>query len=92
MRDNDVRLNDKPKFMALIPTKNHYDIVINGSDQYQQQLNIPLSIRGVISYLPSRKPTREEYEGSDPDLRIEMTVEDLEWDPSTTRFKPPLLR
>ena len=36
MRDNDVRVNDKPKFMALIPTDNHHAIVINGSDQDQE--------------------------------------------------------
>ena len=87
MRDNDVRVNDEPKFMALTPTDNHHAIVINGSDQDQQQVNIPLSIRGVISYFPLRKPTREEYEGSDPDLRIKMTAEEPEWDPRTTWFE-----
>ena len=59
MRDNNVRVNDEPHFMALTPTDNYHAIVINGSDQDQQQVNIPLSIRGVISYLPSRKHTRE---------------------------------
>ena len=80
-------MNDEPKFMALTPTDNHHTIVINGIDQDQQPINIPLSIRGVISYFPSRKPTREEYEGSDPDLRIEMTIKEPEWDSRTTRFK-----
>ena len=87
MRKNDVRENDEQKFMALIPTENFHAIVINGIDQNQQPINIPLSIRGVISYFPLRKPTREEYEGSDPDLRIEMTVKEPEWYPRTTRFK-----
>ena len=59
MRDNDVRVNDEPKFMIPTPTDNHHDIVINGIYQYQQPINIPLSIKGVISYFPSRKPTRE---------------------------------
>ena len=45
---HDVRVNDKPKFMDLTPTDNHHVIVINRSDQEQQQVNIPLSIRGVI--------------------------------------------
>ena len=87
IRDNDVRVNDELKFMALTPTENHHAIVINGIDQDQQPINIPLSIRGVISYFPSRKPTREEYEVSDPDLRIKMTVEDPEWDSRTTWFE-----
>ena len=52
MRDNDVRVNDETKSMALTPTDNHHDIVINRSDQDQQQVNILLSIRGVISYFP----------------------------------------
>ena len=38
MRDNDVRVNDKPKFMALTTTDNHHSIVINVSDQDQQQV------------------------------------------------------
>ena len=87
MRDNDVCVNDEPKSMALTPTDNNNAIVINGIDQYQQPINISLYIRVVISYFPLRKPTREEYEGSDPDLRIEMTVKEPEWYPRTTRFK-----
>ena len=87
IRDNDVRVNDEPKFMALTPTDNNHTIVINGIDQDQQPINIPLTIRGVISYLPSHKPTREEYEGSDTDLPLKITVEEPEWDPQTTRFE-----
>ena len=64
--------------MVPTPTDNHQAIVINGIDQDQQQNNIPLSIKGVILYFPLRKPTRKEYEGSEPDLRIKMTVEEPE--------------
>ena len=59
MGDNDVQVNDEPKFMVPTPTDNHRAILILGIDQDQQPLNIPLSIKGVISYFPSRKPTRE---------------------------------
>ena len=52
MRDNDVRVNDESKFMVPTPTENNHAIVINGIDQDQQPINIPLSIKGVISYLP----------------------------------------
>ena len=86
MRDNDVCVNDDPKFMAPTPTESHHAIVINGIDQDQQPINIPMSLWGVILYFPSRKPTREEYEVSDTDLRLEMTVEEPEWDPRTTPF------
>ena len=87
MRYNDVRVNNEPNFMALTPTDNNHAIMINGIDQDQQPINISLSIRCVISYFPSRKPTRKEYEESDPDLRIEMTIEEPEWDPRTTPFE-----
>ena len=78
MRENGIRVNDELKFMAMTPTDNHHAIVINGINQDQQPINIPLSIRGVIYFIPLRKPTREEYEGSDPDLRLKMTVEETE--------------
>ena len=62
MRDNNVRVNDEPTFMALTPTENHHAIVINRIYRDQQPINIPLSVRGVISYFSLRKHTREEYE------------------------------
>ena len=68
IRDNDVRVNDEPKFMVPKPTDNHHAIVIRGIYQDQQLINIPLSIKGVISYFPLHKSTREEYEVSEPDL------------------------
>ena len=83
MRDNDVRLNDRSNFMVPTTTYNHYVIVIRGIDQDQQPINIPLSTKGVISYF-FHKTTREEYEGSEPNLRIEMTFKEPEWEPRTT--------
>ena len=52
MRDNDVQVNDEPNFMVPTPTDYHHVIVIRGIYQDQQPINIPLSIKGVISYLP----------------------------------------
>ena len=87
MRDNDIRVNDEPKFMVSTPTENHHAIMIHGIYQDQQPLKIPLSIKGVISYFPSRNITREEYEGLELDMQIEMTTKEPEWDPQTTRFE-----
>ena len=87
MKDNDVRVNDEPKFMVPTPKDNYHAIVINGIDQDQQPINTPLYTKGVISYLPLQKPTKEEYERSEPDFRIKMTVEEPEWDPRTTWFE-----
>jgi hypothetical protein len=40
----------------------------------------------VTSFFPTRKLIREEFEQSDLDLRIDMTYETPEWDPTDTRF------
>ena len=44
-------------------------------------------MKGVFSYFPTRKPTREEYEACTLDNRIKLTNQDSEWDPSTTNFE-----
>ena len=68
MRENGIRVNYELKFRVPTPMDNHHAIVINGIYQDQQPIKIPLSIKGVISCFPLRKPTREEYEVSEPDL------------------------
>jgi hypothetical protein len=85
LRDNDLSVNDEPKSMALTPTDDHHCVNIprNGD---ADGLKIPLSLHGVTSYFTTRKPTRQEYEQSDLDLRIDMTYESPEWDPSDERF------
>jgi hypothetical protein len=40
----------------------------------------------VISYFPSYKPTKEEYESTDLDLCLDLTYENPEWDPSSPMF------
>ena len=86
MRDNDIRVNDEPKHMALNPTDEDHAITIQGL-QDKEALQIPLSIRGVISYFPSRKPTRQEWEASDLSRQLELTAEAPEWDPTTSHFE-----
>ena len=48
MRENDFRVNDEPTFMVPTPMDIHHAILINGIDQDQQLIKIPLSIKGVI--------------------------------------------
>jgi hypothetical protein len=86
MRDNDLHVNDEPKFMVLNPTENHHAIHAPALTN-KDELRIPLSIQGVTSYFPSRKPTRQEYDNAQSHLIIELTSESPEWDPSTTRFQ-----
>ena len=59
IQDNEVRVNYEPKFMVSTPTENHHAIVIRGIDQDQQPINIPQYIKGIISYFPSHKHTKE---------------------------------
>jgi hypothetical protein len=69
--------------MALRPTDKHHCVTIPRTGD-ANDLKIPLSLHGVTSYF--NKPTRQEFEQSDLDLRIEMTYKSPEWDPSDDRF------
>jgi hypothetical protein len=86
LRDNDLRVNDEPKYMALNPSDDHHAIVIPMKGTEGTELRIPLSLHGVISYFPSSKPTKEEYESTDLDLCLDLTYENPEWDPSSPMF------
>ena len=89
LRDNDLQVNDKPKFMVPKPTKDHNAIVVPGVEKDDEDvlLWIPLSIKGVTSYFPSCKPTRQEWEQSALNMRIELTAKTPEWDPEMTHFQ-----
>ena len=85
MRDNGLRVNDEPKFMVDQPTDEHHAIVIPATDSTDQLL-IPLSLAGVTSYFPVRKPTKKEYDNA-PEFRvIELTSETCEWNPTDDFF------
>jgi hypothetical protein len=86
LRDNDLRVNDEPKYMALNPTDHHHAIVIPGKEDNATELRIPLALKGVISYFPSSKPTKEEYESTDLDLCLELMYKSPEWDPSSPMY------
>jgi hypothetical protein len=62
MHNNDIFVNDEPKSMALTTTNDHHCIIMNQHLGDKEVLQIPLSIHGVMSYLPMKKLTREEFE------------------------------
>ena len=77
---NDVDANDTPKFLLGLTTNTSHLIVAD--DPYgETPMIVPLSINGVTSYFPCRKPTRSEFEDGDV-LRIDFTVEAPYSDPS----------
>ena len=80
IRDNDVHLNDEPKYLVQEPTDLHHAIDIDGTDE-TEALRIPLAIKGVISYFPVWKPTLREWQESELSKRICLTAEEPEWDP-----------
>ena len=52
---NDVKLDDKPKFLAEDPTDESH--AISSEDNMGTLANIILSMKGVTSYFPTREPT-----------------------------------
>ena len=53
-------VDECPKFLARNATDKTHAIVIE--DGKSQECIIPLSLRGVTSYFPTRKPSQQEYE------------------------------
>ena len=82
IRMNDVELNDTPKFLTKNPiSKTH---AISGLDQDDHEYIIPFTLCSVTSYIPTCKPSREEF---DTCPRIDLTCELPEWDPHSETFK-----
>ena len=58
---NGVKVNELPKFLAEVPDETTHALqVMNPLDE--GLMNIPMSLFGVTSYFPVRKPTIEEWE------------------------------
>jgi len=82
---NDVKVFDCPKFLIENPKSHDHTLTLpsgNGEDY-----KIPLSLHGVTSYFPTRKPTQTEYdkvenEGSTVDLIYDLP----EWEPHSETF------
>ena len=81
LRVNDVEVNDCPKFLHPNPTETTHSIVIHEKDD---SLIIPLSLKGVTSYFPTRIPTHQENETC---RSFNLTFEDPTWDPSDETFE-----
>jgi hypothetical protein len=82
MRHNGITVNECPKHCTPVPARDDHAIVIPDGNYM-----IPLSISGVTSYFPSRKPTRGERERYQVDGDyLELTAESPIWDPHSTIF------
>ena len=79
LRLNDVIVNDVPKFLTDKPNKlTHTISVLGSSADPNDRLVIPLTIHGVTSSFPTRKPSTREYESCP---QYELTFESPEYDP-----------
>jgi hypothetical protein len=58
MRLNDVVVNETPKFQCDSPTNISHTITVKG-EKMNDELVIPLDLRGVVSCFTTRNPTQE---------------------------------
>jgi hypothetical protein len=58
MRLNDVVVNEMPKFQCANPANLSHSIIVKGED-LNDELVIPLDLRGVVSCFTTIKPTQE---------------------------------
>ena len=79
LRTNDVILNETPKCMTDAPTEDNHSMLV--TTDANEGIRIHFALRGVTSTIPVNKPTLEEYETLP---RIELTNQDLEWNPHQT--------
>jgi hypothetical protein len=76
LRLNDVEVNERPKFLTVLPTAKYHAIIAS-------QLLIPLDLHGITSFFHGRTPTMKEY---DDCTRIELTYPDPQWSPHDSSF------
>ena len=54
MRLAGVEVNEQPKFMIRNPTTKYHSVYFKDND-----IILPLAIKGIVSFLPTRKPRQE---------------------------------
>jgi hypothetical protein len=81
MRANEIGVQECPKFLQEHQDDTSQALKIT---QDGENMLIPLALRGVVSYFPTRKPTPAEFQTC---RRAELTFEEPEWDPSSTTFQ-----
>jgi endonuclease V-like protein UPF0215 family len=84
LRLNDVTVNEVPKFLTENPTATTHSILLRGlTTNIDDTLLIPLTISGVTSTFPTRKPSVEECETW---LQYELTFDSPDYDPHDTTY------
>jgi hypothetical protein len=78
MRASGIIVNACPKFQCESPTNESHTLYFPEDD-----VRLPLSVHGAVSFLHTRKPTRYEYEN---EQQLTLTAETPEWDPHSLDF------
>ena len=88
-RNSDVIVDECPRMFATV-NECHRIMIRGGVDDTDASnitkidgITIPLHLSGVISYFPSRKPTKHEF---DTLPRYHLTADEPEWDPHSPTF------
>ena len=85
-RVNDVTINDCPKFLTKDPTEETHAIIVTDPTDQRGSLTLPLTLQGVTSYLPVSKPSLQDWNAGRFPV-IELTSEQLPWDPSDMTYQ-----
>jgi hypothetical protein len=84
VRVNQIVINEAP-LMSFPPTaeipKNAHSIIIE-----DHNFIIPLHLNGIMSYFPTRRPTKDELEHPEKFPHVIMTYDSPIWDPYDTEF------
>jgi hypothetical protein len=83
MRENDINVNDRPKFQTKSPTEDDHCVIITRDDLTTYPM--PLSLRGMTSFLGVQRPTDNEIRNNDLE-RFELTYQSPDWEPGADRF------
>jgi hypothetical protein len=75
---NDMEVNDKTKFLTDKPTEHDHAICVVNHEM-NEELVVPLMIRGVTSTFPTRKPAQDEKNTC---AKFELTYDSSEYEPS----------
>jgi hypothetical protein len=82
MRLNDVVVNETSTFQCDSPRNISHTITVK-EENINDELVIPLDLRGVVSCFTIRNPTKEEFDTFD---RYKLTYESPAYDPSGSSY------
>ena len=81
-----IKVNETPKFLCQNPDSASHAVVARDPEGSGEDLVFPLTLQGVTSCLPVFKPTMQQW-SDDACIRIDLTDQHLDWDPTHLRFR-----